>query len=259
MPATPLTRTTRHLYRGTAVTLSALALAGLGTGAAFAAGQDPSTYGTSRPVRDTTATAAVGVLVREDVDGGHFCTASVVDSPDGNVIMTAAHCLDGETDDLVFVPGYHEGTAPHGIWKLTSVAVDDRWSAEQDEDHDVAFAVVAARDARQVQDVVGAHPLATDAAATSGPARVTGYPGTSETPLTCLNIPTAYGASQLRIACGDFTTGTSGSPWVDADGRVVGLIGGHEGGGDTAAVSYSPALTASTRKLYERAVATAGR
>lgn len=44
----------------------------------------------------------------------HFCTASVVDSPSGDVIATAAHCLSGNAKDLEFVPMYHDGQAPYG-------------------------------------------------------------------------------------------------------------------------------------------------
>jgi hypothetical protein len=39
----------------------------------------------------------------------HFCTASVVDSPSGDVIVTAAHCLSGDASDLEFVPMCHDG------------------------------------------------------------------------------------------------------------------------------------------------------
>jgi hypothetical protein len=61
-------------------------------------------------------TAAVGALVTVDGSGRlgtHFCSASVVDSPAGNLVITAAHCLAGRTPGgFVFVPGYRDGRAP---------------------------------------------------------------------------------------------------------------------------------------------------
>ncbi len=55
------------------------------------------------------AAAAVGALFT--TTGGrlasHFCTASVLDSPAGDLVMTAAHCLSGlAPSQFLFVPGY---------------------------------------------------------------------------------------------------------------------------------------------------------
>ena len=60
---------------------------------------------------------------------------------------------------------------------------------------------------------------------------VIGYPAAREVPISCTNRPTAHSPTQQRIACPDFTGGTSGSPWVNGDGQVVGVVGGHEQGG----------------------------
>jgi hypothetical protein len=38
-------------------------------------------------------------------------------------------------------------------------------------------------------------------------------------------------------------------------GTIVGVIGGYQEGGDTAAISYSAYLGAEVRRLYEQAVA----
>src|SRR5579862_7309346 len=49
----------------------------------------------------------VGVLLAgPSVHGNHFCSASVVHSPAGNVIATAAHCVSGTGAGLLFAPGY---------------------------------------------------------------------------------------------------------------------------------------------------------
>ncbi|RAG80356.1 serine protease, partial [Streptacidiphilus pinicola] len=60
---------------------------------------------------------AIGVLFSPDevADNHHFCTASVVHSPGGDVVATAAHCLSDPANGspnpstVVFAPGYHDG------------------------------------------------------------------------------------------------------------------------------------------------------
>jgi hypothetical protein len=63
------------------------------------------------PSRDGQAfagTPAVGALFTASAGqlGRHFCTASVVDSPAGDLLITAAHCVTGTAGTIDFVPGY---------------------------------------------------------------------------------------------------------------------------------------------------------
>ncbi|WP_107469657.1 S1 family peptidase [Streptomyces mangrovisoli] len=201
-------------------------------------------------------TALVGALFPADgaqgLAGGHFCTASVVHSPGRDLIVTAAHCLD-DAGDLVFVPGYRDGKAPYGVWAVRTRYLPGGWTEGQDEDSDIAFASVGSVAGRDVEDVVGGNPLAAGTAA--GAVTLTGYPDARETPVTCTGRPTAYSPTQQRIECPDFPSGTSGSPWVDGDGKVVGVLGGHERGGATDDVSYSVVLGDEAARLYATAVA----
>ncbi|MEU1624205.1 hypothetical protein ABZ746_02440 [Streptomyces sp. NPDC020096] len=210
--------------------------------------------GVSHTVPVSQITARVGALFNGGLNGAHHCTASVVDSPGGDLIVSAAHCL-GSTSD-VFVPGYHDGTAPYGVWRLQRIVVDAQWSASSDQDHDVAFAVVAPQDGRTIQSVAGGYALGIGQG-TSRPVTMTGYPETTQTPITCTNSISAYGSSQLRIYCTGFTGGTSGSPWVvgAGPGTVIGVIGGYQQGGDTPDVSYSVAFGSNVQSLYDQAVA----
>ncbi|MFJ8107618.1 trypsin-like serine peptidase [Streptomyces sp. NPDC096132] len=204
----------------------------------------------------TKDSARVGALFdAEDAGhlaGGHFCTASVVHAVHRNLVVTAAHCL-GEGGDLVFVPGYRDGRAPYGVWKVARVFLPDGWAKGQDEDSDVAFATLRARDGKGVEDVVGGNRLATRTTTGATAVTVTGYPNTREVPIRCINRPTSHSATQQRVDCPDFTGGTSGSPWVNGDGQVVGVLGGHEQGGATADISYSVVLGAEAAKLYREA------
>ncbi|MET7735811.1 trypsin-like peptidase domain-containing protein [Streptomyces sp. NPDC005402] len=218
------------------------------TSASEAAADDGAgPFGVTAVAAANSPNARVGALF----DGAqHHCTASVVRSPHRDLIVTAAHCLDGSDRDLVFVPGYRDGEAPYGKWKVTKRYLPEGWAEGQDEDSDVAFAEVDGH----VQDVVGGNRFVTGTATGATAVTVTGYPSNREAPISCTNRPTAHSRTQQRIECPGYIGGTSGSPWVNGDGQVVGVLGGHEQGGATPDVSYSVVLGAEAAALYRDAV-----
>ncbi|KEF07854.1 hypothetical protein DF17_06070 [Streptomyces rimosus] len=222
----------------------------------------------------------VGVLF---ADGEHHCTASVVDSPKGNMLVTAAHCVhfqddegeddgkdsaDGEepgpiTGDLQFAPrfsGAGEGTFPYGKWKVSGIHVPKAWRDEDGDRGDYAFLTVEpdAR-GRSVQEVVGA----ATPDFSSGPRRhvtVVGYPNEAynpdNNPITC-TTDTERDEDEpymMQMRCGGFYDGTSGGPWLadhhDAGrpGRLIGVLSG----GDTDAESTAVLFDGQARELYER-------
>jgi V8-like Glu-specific endopeptidase len=238
--------------------LVALALAGA-TGAASPS-QD---LGASKVAAPDRVSDRVGALFTGDaVDGNHYCTASVVDSPLGNMIVTAAHCLSGDDTDKVFAPGYRDGSAPHGVWHVTRTFQDPGWTANADEDADVAFALVAPLNGRSLQQVLGANRLAVDEGF-DHLVTITGYPDVSERPITCSDLVDRFSATQMRIDCTGYSDGTSGSPWLipgqggptHDEGTVIGVIGGFETGGYTDDISYSTYFGDRVGDLYREAVA----
>ena len=239
-----------------------------GLGAALAAalllpacqGQD-----SAPPSRPFGGTAAVGALFTVSAGGRlgqHFCSASVVHSRDGDLVMTAAHCLAGRAiggaRGIVFVPGYHRGQAPYGSWKVTAAFVDQAWAASQDPDDDFAF-LAARRPGLVLERVTGAETLGIGLP----PQRVTviGYPDTTGRPVTCTGRARVFRRTQLMFRCAGYPDGTSGGPFLarvdPATGRgtVMGVIGGYQQGGATADVSYSARLTSRANDLYLQAEA----
>ncbi|WP_336318818.1 trypsin-like serine peptidase [Streptomyces lavendofoliae] len=226
-----------------------------------AAGARPAPQRSAVP---SAGSRSVGVLLDGD---GHWCTASVVDSPRGNVVATAAHCVfaDGSASSgFSFAPGYRGGganPAPYGTWKVRTVQVADAWKAAGDDAdaHDYAFLTLDA-DARgrQVQQVVGAARPDW----TSAPERrvtVVGYPNKdrnpSDGPVSCTTDTRADPdlAGSMLMECDGFFDGTSGSPWL-AGGRLIGVLSG----GETDAESTAVVFDARTRALYDRAVRASG-
>ncbi|WP_241968530.1 trypsin-like peptidase domain-containing protein [Streptomyces sp. ICBB 8177] len=247
----------RRLCRNSALTLSWLVLVAVGSTASAAALTDSSSsMGVSKEIHDTRQFAMVGAIFNGQVSssGDHFCTGSVVDSAGKDLIVTAAHCVTNGTGPLYFAPGYHDGIAPYGVWKLDHTTLDPHWTSGQNPDYDVAFVSVDALGGRQVQSVVGGYTLGIDRSPTST-VRITGYPEVDDAPLTCVNRASSFSATQLRIACTAYSGGTSGTAWVTGGTTVMGVIGGYEQGGDTPDVSYSVAFGGSVEALYQQATA----
>ena len=210
----------------------------------------------------TGGTPAVGALFTTNTGrpGSHYCTASVVDSPAGNLVITAAHCLSS-AGRYAFVPGYYHGRAPYGSWKVTRVFVDQAWAASADPNDDVAFLVVKqGHKGRRIQNLTGAERLGTGWPAVQD-VQVIGYPEGQSWPITCQGITRAFGRNQMEFDCGGFTNGTSGGPFlarvssVSGLGVVIGVIGGYEQGGYTPSVSYSARFGSAVAALYQVAVA----
>jgi len=207
----------------------------------------------------------VGALFDGGLTGRHFCTASVVDSPGRDLLITAAHCINGGKggggyrQDIVFIPGYRDGQAPDGIWTVKRLLVAPQWISGSDADLDVGFVVLEPRDGENIEQVLGANTLAFNPGYRNL-VRVTGYPQSASEPITCRNWTTEQSASQLEFSCGGFTGGTSGSPWITrfdsatGTGAIVGVIGGYQQGGDTASVSYSAYLDGAIEQLYDEAI-----
>jgi V8-like Glu-specific endopeptidase len=234
----------------------------LATALLLPASRGPDSAPPSRPFGGTAAVGALFTVSAGGRLGQHFCSASVVHSRNGDLVMTAAHCLAGRViggaRGIVFVPGYHRGQAPHGSWKVTEAFVDQAWAASQDPDDDYAF-LVARRPGPVLEQVTGAETLGIGLP----PQRVTviGYPDATQRPVTCTGRARVFRRTQLVFRCAGYPDGTSGGPFLarvdPATGRgtVMGVIGGYQQGGATADVSYSARLTSRAHDLYLQAEA----
>ncbi|HYB15968.1 MAG TPA: serine protease [Streptosporangiaceae bacterium] len=229
--------------------------------------RDMPAPGQTPDARPAVLALRVGALFVREGSTDHFCTASVVASPGRDLLITAAHCIHGGkgggySQDIVFIPGYRDGQAPFGIWAVQRLLVAPQWISGSDPSLDVGFVVLQPHDGQNIEDVLGANQLGLD----SGYrylVRVTGYPDSADAPITCVNWTTEQSTTQLRFDCGGFTGGTSGSPWVThfnsrtRTGTIVGVIGGYQEGGYTAAISYSSYLGNEVQRLYQDAIADA--
>jgi V8-like Glu-specific endopeptidase len=214
-------------------------------------------------------TSAVGALFSTSNGQlrSHFCTASVVHSPAGDLLVTAAHCVTGYSNTspagLAFVPGYDNGYAPYGIWPVTRVFVDAAWESTADPDDDFAFLAVAQPgNNTPIEDITGSERLGIGQPPTDI-VQVTGYPDGLDQPVTCQNRASAFSSTQMQFDCDGYTDGTSGSPFLihgDAAtgaSTVIGVIGGYQRGGGSPDVSYAATFGVNVLALYGIAVSSA--
>jgi V8-like Glu-specific endopeptidase len=240
-----------------AIVIAGILAIGALTIAGVASAKPPAGTQKSRPF---SGTPTVGALFDSATSGKHFCTASVVASPKGNVLMTAAHCIQGNAKGLSFAPGFHDGTAPLGRWTVTGAYFDPAWISEQSPSRDFAFLTVAPRKIggvqTEIQSLTGANVLSTKPSSGES-VTVPAYPdGQPKVPITC-TAKVYFEGIFPAFNCNPYIGGTSGSPWLSATPEgimVVGLIAGLHQGGCFTYTSYSPPLGGDARAVYQRAI-----
>lgn len=235
----------------TAATLTACAAAPSATGASEAAGAGtPASAAPSASASglDDVATPAwVGMLVPSGAATGS-CTASALDTPGHDLIVSAAHCVSGTGAGLEFIPAATGGQEPYGRWRVVAVYVDDAWAAGSDLDDFAVMRVepeVAASDHGGAPTALPAGLPVGDDPAPGTEVTVTGYGNESSSARSCTARTDRRSTPQGEVAmfpCEGYVGGTSGSPWVTSHNgslQLVGVIGGYHAGGCRSAVSYS--------------------
>lgn len=207
----------------------------------------------------TRGVPAVGALYRSAGAATHACTASVVHSPRGDVLITAAHCVSGTGAGMVFVPGQSGAKRPYGQWTVTAAYVEPGWRSRQDPHADVAFLTVAAQTingaSREIEQVTGGYQLGTTASAGQD-VSVIGYPGGGANRAIRCATKVYLTRGAPSIDCRGFVGGTSGSPWLlrtRHGTQIVGVIGGPNQGGCFDYTSYSSPLAVDADATYARA------
>ena len=185
----------------------------------------------------------------------HTCSGAVLDSGDGSLILTAAHCV-AEGVDATFVAGFNNEAEPENVWYVDAVYLDPRWVQNQDPLADFAIARVSRDAGGTVQAQAGGGLTLGPAPKTGSVVTVTGYGmGVGGGPIGC-RAPTAETTHGFpSLPCAGLVDGLSGAPWITGS-TVTGLIGGLDGGGcEDESVSYSPPFDDALTRLLARAEA----
>ncbi|MET3805969.1 V8-like Glu-specific endopeptidase [Nakamurella sp. UYEF19] len=204
----------------------------------------------------------VGPLFFGGPTAAHRCTATVVSSPAGNLILTAAHCISGTGAGVLFAPGYLNGATPYGVWTVSNAFVDSSWTATANSQDDFAVLRIAPQvrggHLVSLQSVTGGNLLSL--APRSGTTiTVPAYAaGINDAPISCRTKSYVY-LGYSAFDCHGYVGGTSGSPMLVPTSRpglnaVAGVIGGLHQGGCVEYTSYSSAFRETVIGLWLRAI-----
>jgi V8-like Glu-specific endopeptidase len=194
----------------------------------------------------------------------HFCTATVIDSPAGDLVLTAAHCVASfatstyTSGTLTFAPGYDSGPDYRlgGVWNVQKIDIPPGYQADQNPEDDYAILVITPKNGLEIQQLTGGLRLTT--AHLPEPVSVVGYNDlaydvSGNQAVICSSTAfeeTDDGQPWARFDCQNYQDGTSGGPWITRGGAVMGVIGGYEQGGDSPNWSYSAIFNADTLAFY---------
>ncbi|MDJ1138414.1 peptidase [Streptomyces iconiensis] len=148
------------------------------------------------------------------------CSGDAVTSENGSTVLTAGHCVKYQGSwhtNWIFVPGYHDGQAPHGKWAASKTLTTPQWEASEDINYDVGAAVVAPLDGKKLTDVVGGQGLAFNGAYNQdmyafGFPAADPYDGEKLIYCSATTIKDPLFSNDHGMAC-DMTGGSSGGPW----------------------------------------------
>jgi hypothetical protein len=197
------------------------------------------------------------------------CSGTAVDSPNRSVVFTAGHCVNEGgpghwfNQDWVFVPGYHDGVRPFGVFVANWLGATRPWIDGGSENADVGAAVVSRNERGQT---LGAAAGGDEIAFGLPPNQVFdvhGYPveapfdGASQrlcsgTPFLGHDLMSFLqpGPLNLALSC-EVTGGASGGGWT-IHGNVLNGVTNY-GYGDDPTTDFGAYFGGAVRDLYEQA------
>jgi hypothetical protein len=210
-----------------------------------------------------------GELVWQNPDGtpgARLCTAVSVHSAGGDLIATAAHCLDGVqariggSMTVAYLPGADGTAQPYGTWYPTRIIRPGQWmNGVRNPDFDIAFVTVEQPGTTStLESLTGSEHFGRIPARGSLGVQI-GYPDAGADPLACRTPIRFRSRTQLELHCAAFVSGTSGGPILtgvrrgDGVGTLVGVVGGYQRGGTRDDISYASAFTPAIQRLYRQA------
>jgi hypothetical protein len=185
----------------------------------------------------------------------HTCTAGVLDSKGGDLVVTAAHCVAQDVD-TTFVAGFSDTADPADVWRVDAIYLDPRWVQNQDPLADFAILRVARDSGGTVEAQAGGGLTIGPAPKSGTEVTVIGYGlGVGGGPVGCTTATELAPGGFPSLPCGGLVDGTSGAPWTTGTTAptIIGLVGGLDGGGCDENISYSPPFDDAVVALLARA------
>lgn len=197
------------------------------------------------------------------------CSGTSVNAPNLSVVFTAGHCVNGGgrgrwfNHDWVFVPGYHDGVRPFGVFAAKWLGATSTWVDDRSANGDVGAAVVSRNEKGQrLGAAVGGYGIAFGLSPNQV-FDVHGYPagppfdGTSQrvcadTPFLGHDIGSFLqpGPLNLAVTC-EVTGGASGGGWTIRGDVLNGVT--NYGYSDDPTTDFGAYFGGAVRALYREA------
>jgi V8-like Glu-specific endopeptidase len=168
-----------------------------------------------------TESAVVGKVFFHKPSGGDWvCSASALNSPSKQLVITAGHCVHegaGGTwvTNWTFAPRYRSGSRPFGTFAAKQFRTFNTWISSSDLSRDVGMVTTWPLNGNKLVDVVGGNGLnwnwPKNVAIT-----ILGYPqnaNNGEIQQWCQGTTSDGGGGTIAIGC-NFNGGSSGGPWM---------------------------------------------
>lgn len=192
----------------------------------------------------------------------YVCSGSALVSGNESVVWTAGHCVNEGPGafykNFLFVPAYRDGSAPYGKFAATQLLTTSGWLSSGQWGVDLGAAVVGTNaSGLTLSDAVAEVPIVFGAPRNQA-YRIYGYPAAKKFSGQRLRVcQTAWSlddtsASPATMGAGcDMTGGSSGGPWITAEGAVASVVSyGYQ---SLANVLFGPHLELEAQSLYAAA------
>lgn len=188
---------------------------------AIASAANAMAGGNAKLAASITESAVVGKVFFHKASGGDFaCSASALNSPSKQLVITAGHCVHtgrGGTwvQNWVFIPRYRSGNRPFGTFAAKQFRTFVAWINNSDLSRDVGMVTTWPLNGNKVVNVVGGNGLNWNWPKNVG-ITIMGYPGNlsgGEIQWVCQGTTFDGGGSTIALKC-NFGGGSSGGPWM---------------------------------------------
>ena len=169
--------------------------------------------------------STIGVLFFKQYGVDYRCSAASIGN---SAIWTAGHCIhkgdnsqQGWSYNVVFAPGYRNGSTPFGVWSAVHLTAKTNWVEYGDLRYDMAGAILNEWNNQSISEVVGSLGFAYNQDSSLHWLNM-GYPSAApfdgQTQQICaaafayadMSMPAP---SPIAMGC-DLSRGSSGGPWI---------------------------------------------
>ncbi|MFC0039701.1 trypsin-like serine peptidase [Actinomadura rayongensis] len=208
-----------------------------------------------------TESRVVGKVFFHKPSGGDWvCSASALNSPSKQLVITAGHCVhEGKggkwMTNWTFVPRYRNGSRPFGTFAAKQFRTFNAWISSSAYNRDVGMVTTWPLNGRKLVNVVGGNGLSWNYPKALK-VTVLGYPrnfSSGQVQAWCQGTTRDAGGGRIALNC-NFQPGSSGGPWIRAFDNSTGR--GQTNGvtstiSSTGGVNKSPYFDTAVKNMFD--------